>query len=103
MAVFRRSASRADARQDRRNRSCQNPLIVHHVSRRRGAPSWERHAKHARLSYTVNERWTIEAFVTNAFDEDYILDAGNTGDAAGMPTFIGGAPRMYGVQASVRF
>jgi len=32
-----------------------------------------------------------------------ILDAGNTGDAAGLPTFIGGAPRMYGVQASVRF
>jgi outer membrane receptor protein involved in Fe transport len=37
------------------------------------------------------------------FNEDYILDAGNTGDAAGLPTFIGGQPRMYGVQASVRF
>lgn len=57
----------------------------------------------ARLSYTLSERYTIEAFVTNLFDEDYILDAGNTGDAAGLPTFIGGSPRMYGVQASVRF
>jgi outer membrane receptor protein involved in Fe transport len=57
----------------------------------------------ARLSYTLSERYTIEAFVTNLFDEDYILDAGNTGDAAGLPTFIGGQPRMYGVQASVRF
>jgi len=57
----------------------------------------------ARLSYTLSERYTIEAFVTNLFDEDYILDAGNTGDAAGLPTFIGGAPRMYGVQASIRF
>ena len=57
----------------------------------------------ARLSYTLNERYTIEAFVTNLFNEHYLLDAGNTGDAAGLPTFIGGQPRMYGVQASVRF
>jgi iron complex outermembrane recepter protein len=57
----------------------------------------------ARLSYSFNDRYTIEAFVTNLFDEKYILDAGNTGDAAGLPTFIGGQPRMYGMQASVRF
>jgi iron complex outermembrane receptor protein len=57
----------------------------------------------ARLGYTLSERFTIEAFVTNLFDEEYILDAGNTGDAAGLPTFIGGSPRMYGVQASIRF
>ncbi len=57
----------------------------------------------ARLGYTLNERFTVEAFVNNLFDEDYILDAGNTGDAAGLPTFIGGTPRMYGVQASIRF
>jgi outer membrane receptor protein involved in Fe transport len=57
----------------------------------------------ARLSYTLNDRFTIEAFVNNLFEEKYILDAGNTGDAAGLPTFIGGAPRMYGVQASIRF
>ncbi|HTU09636.1 MAG TPA: TonB-dependent receptor [Allosphingosinicella sp.] len=57
----------------------------------------------ARLAYTLNDRFTLEAFVTNLFDEEYVLDAGNTGDAAGMPTFIGGAPRLYGLQASVRF
>lgn len=57
----------------------------------------------ARLGYTFSDRYTIEAWVTNLFDEDYILDAGNTGDAAGLPTFIGGQPRMYGIQASVRF
>lgn len=57
----------------------------------------------ARLSYTLSDRWTIEAFANNLFNEKYILDAGNTGDAAGLPTFIGGAPRMYGIQASVRF
>ncbi len=53
----------------------------------------------ARLSYTFNDRFTIEAFVNNLFDEDYIKDAGNTGDAAGLPTFIAGEPRIYGVQA----
>ena len=57
----------------------------------------------ARLGYTFNERFTIEAFVSNLFDEDYIKDAGNTGNAAGLPTFIAGEPRFYGVQASVRF
>jgi hypothetical protein len=31
------------------------------------------------------------------------MDAGNTGDSLGMPTFIGGAPRFYGVSASFRF
>jgi len=57
----------------------------------------------ARLGYEFGGRFTIEAFVSNLFDVDYIKDAGNTGDAAGLPTFIGGEPRMYGVQASVRF
>jgi outer membrane receptor protein involved in Fe transport len=57
----------------------------------------------ARLGFTFNDRFTIEAFVNNIFDEEYIKDAGNTGDAVGFPTFISGEPRLYGVQASVRF
>ena len=57
----------------------------------------------ARLGYTFSERFTIEAFVNNVFDEEYIKDAGNTGDAVGFPTFISGEPRLYGVTASVRF
>jgi iron complex outermembrane receptor protein len=57
----------------------------------------------ARLGYTFANHFTIEAFINNLFDEHYIKDAGNTGDAVGFPTFIGGEPRMYGVQASVRF
>lgn len=56
-----------------------------------------------RLGYTFNERFEIEGFVTNLFDENYIKDAGNTGDAIGFPTFIAGEPRFYGVQATVRF
>lgn len=62
----------------------------------------------ARLGYTFNDPrdrfvFRLEAFVTNLFDEDYIKDAGNTGDGIGLPTFIAGEPQMYGVEASVRF
>ncbi len=41
--------------------------------------------------------WTVGAFVTNLTDESFIIDAGNTGDSLGLPTFIGGRPRMWGV------
>lgn len=47
--------------------------------------------------------WTLTAFVENAFDREYIIDAGNTGGSFGLPTFIAGAPRFYGVQVSARF
>jgi len=50
---------------------------------------------------TENGRWRIEGFVTNLFDQKYIKDAGNTGDALGMPTFIAGEPRMVGISASL--
>jgi len=57
----------------------------------------------ARIGYEgADARWRIEAFVDNAFDEKYIMDAGNTGDGLGMPTFIAGAPRFYGVALSFR-
>jgi iron complex outermembrane recepter protein len=51
---------------------------------------------------TENGRWRLEGFVTNLLDQSYIKDAGNTGDSIGMPTFIGGEPRMYGVALSLR-
>ena len=41
--------------------------------------------------------WTVGVFVTNLTEESYIIDAGNTGDSLGLPTFIGGRPRMWGV------
>jgi outer membrane receptor protein involved in Fe transport len=39
---------------------------------------------------------TVEAFANNLFDKKYIIDAGNTGDAFGLPTFIAGPPRVVG-------
>ena len=57
----------------------------------------------ARIGYEADDgAWRIEAFVENVFDRKYIKDAGNTGDALGMPTFIAGEPRIYGIAASLR-
>jgi outer membrane receptor protein involved in Fe transport len=58
----------------------------------------------ARIAYTLPApEIRFEFFVENLLDQDYIKDAGNTGDAIGLPTFIAGEPRLYGVQASVKF
>jgi iron complex outermembrane receptor protein len=58
----------------------------------------------ARLGYEARDgRWRIEGFVENLFDRKYIMDAGNTGDSLGLPTFIAGVPRFYGISASFRF
>lgn len=57
----------------------------------------------ARVGWETPMGFQLEAFVENAFDRNYINDAGNTGDGLGMPTFIAGNPRFYGVAATVRF
>ena len=51
----------------------------------------------------ANGPWAIEAFVSNALDQDYIKDAGNTGDAFGIATFIAGEPRYYGLAFTLRY
>jgi len=50
-----------------------------------------------------DRRYEIAGFVRNATNEDYLLDAGNTGGAFGIPTFIPAEPRFYGVQLTARF
>ena len=47
--------------------------------------------------------WEISIYVNNLLDEEYIIDAGNTGNTFGIPTFIAGAPRFYGVRVSKSF
>ncbi len=51
----------------------------------------------------ADDRIEVAGFIRNAFDEDYLLDAGNTGGAFGVPTFIPAEPRFYGVQVTARF
>ncbi|MFU7528854.1 TonB-dependent receptor [Qipengyuania sp. ASV99] len=51
----------------------------------------------------ADERYEIAGFIRNAFDEEYLLDAGNTGGAFGIPTFIPAEPQFYGIQVTARF
>ncbi len=51
----------------------------------------------------ADERFEIAGFVRNLTNKDYLLDAGNTGGAFGIPTFIPAEPRFYGIQASAKF
>jgi len=57
-----------------------------------------------RLSYQTSKDSALkfEAFATNLLEQDYIKDAGNTGDAFGIPTFIAGEPRFFGVSMSIK-
>lgn len=50
----------------------------------------------------ADEQFEIAGFIRNATDEDYLLDAGNTGGAFRIPTFIPAEPRFYGVQLTAR-
>lgn len=57
-----------------------------------------------RVRYVPNSgAWGVEAFGDNILDEKYVKDAGNTGDALGLPTFIAGRGATYGVGFSVRY
>ena len=50
-----------------------------------------------------DDRWQLIARADNLFDDDYIIDAGNTGGVFGTPTFIAGPPRFWSIEASWRF
>ncbi|MEM7459219.1 MAG: TonB-dependent receptor [Pseudomonadota bacterium] len=49
----------------------------------------------------LSEHWFVSAYVTNLLDEEYLIDAGNTGDAFGIPTFIAGTPQFFGARIGV--
>ncbi|WP_010183739.1 TonB-dependent receptor [Sphingomonas sp. PAMC 26605] len=48
-------------------------------------------------------RYRIGGFARNAFDKKYLIDAGNTGGGFGIPTYIRGEPRVYGVEVAGKF
>ncbi len=50
----------------------------------------------------ADDRFEVAGFIRNASDEDYLLDAGNTGGAFGIPTFIPAEPRFYGIELTAR-
>jgi outer membrane receptor protein involved in Fe transport len=51
----------------------------------------------------ADERYEITVWGRNLLDEEYIIDAGNTGGGFGIPTFIAGPPRFLGVRLTARF
>ena len=56
--------------------------------------------------YRVNRTkmyYEIGAFGKNVFDTKYIIDAGNSGDNIGLPTFVAGSKSVFGVQLKVGF
>ncbi len=47
--------------------------------------------------------WELSLFANNLLDQEYLVDAGNTGGSFGNPTFIAGPPRFWGVQIDKSF
>ena len=47
--------------------------------------------------------YTIGAYGKNILDTKYIIDAGNSGDAIGFPTFVGGTRSVIGAQFQIKF
>jgi iron complex outermembrane recepter protein len=56
-----------------------------------------------RIGYQpANSPLRFEVFGANLTNRTYLIDAGNTGDVIGIPTFIAGAPRVVGVRFTLR-
>ena len=48
-------------------------------------------------------RYHIGGFARNVLNRRYLIDAGNTGGGFGIPTYIVGEPRVYGVEIGGKF
>ena len=46
---------------------------------------------------------SLDGYIKNALDKEFIIDGGNTGGVFNIPTFIAGAPRFYGGGITFRF
>jgi outer membrane receptor protein involved in Fe transport len=51
----------------------------------------------------ADRRWAVTAYIDNVTNRRYLVDAGNIGEFFGIPTFIAGPPRFFGVELSGRF
>ena len=57
----------------------------------------------ARVGIASDSNWSVSLYANNLLDEEYLVDAGNTGGGFGNPTFVAGAPRMVGVEFTMNF
>ncbi|MBU2979327.1 TonB-dependent receptor [Alteromonas sp. C1M14] len=51
----------------------------------------------------MDDNWELTLAATNLLDNEYIMDAGNTGSSFGFATYIEGAPRMVSLNFTKRF
>ncbi|WP_183411144.1 TonB-dependent receptor [Litorivivens lipolytica] len=52
---------------------------------------------------SMGGNYVVELYGKNIRDEDYLLDAGNTGDSFGLPTFIPGPDRLVGITFTAKY
>jgi iron complex outermembrane receptor protein len=52
---------------------------------------------------STNGKYGVRLNMNNMTNEKYLIDAGNTGQSFGIPTFIPGAPQFWGVQLFYNF
>ncbi|CCH53781.1 TonB-dependent receptor [Fibrisoma limi BUZ 3] len=57
----------------------------------------------AGVEFGSKPRVMVGFYGKNLLDQQYIIDAGNTGNAFGIPTFIAGPPRFVGAELRVSF
>ncbi|MFT4941387.1 MAG: iron complex outermembrane receptor protein [Paraglaciecola sp.] len=50
-----------------------------------------------------NSSYAFEIYADNLFDEEYLIDAGNTGGGLGIPTFVAGMPLILGARFYLDF
>jgi outer membrane receptor protein involved in Fe transport len=51
--------------------------------------------------WQINPHWDVQLYAQNLADEEYLIDAGNTGAVFGIPTYVPGSPRYFGARVRV--
>ena len=55
------------------------------------------------LDFVFMDKLTLNAYIKNAADKRYIIDAGNFGQLFGLPTFVPAIGRQYGIGVNYQF
>ncbi|MGB3724449.1 MAG: TonB-dependent receptor [Glaciecola sp.] len=56
-----------------------------------------------KMKPSADATYSVELYADNLFDEEFLIDAGNTGGGLGIPTFVRGMPQIYGVRFNLDF
>jgi len=56
----------------------------------------------AGVEFGERSRFRVGGFARNLTNRKFLIDAGNTGGGFGVPTYIAGEPRFYGVEIGAR-